>query len=384
MKLETIREKQLDAYLAKDEALDDQKLRLVLKGVAKHLQVYRVPIKYLIYNIRNGRFAAELLAKESQLKRKLDPGTPQDAKIIQKLLLDLSPGETAALKADLRQNGQLDPGVITRDGAVINANRRMAILSALNEETHDPRFEYLRVARLPKNVDEKDIWRIEAGLQFAKEFRLDYSPINELLKLKEGRDSGLSADDISQTLLGRFTPAKVEERLSILKLIESYLIFVGKAGQYNVVEGDVEKFNSLQSNVYAPLSRKGESDSKIAKVLNFAFLLIQKTDLTHWDIRLLNKIATEQSAYEELLRDYDPKKPNALSADKLEESFTTAKEIMEAQQNQNRPERLLRKALSALQGISSDHPKLTDAASKVLLAELKAEIDRLLKPAKAR
>lgn len=386
MKLETIREKQLDAYLAREDARDDQKVRLVLKGEPKHLQVYRVPIRYLIYNIRNGRFAAELLAKESQLKRKLDPGTPQDAKIIQKLLLDLNPSETEALKADLRQNGQLDPGVITRDGAVINGNRRMAILSALHEETHEPRFEYLRVARLPKDVDEKDIWRIEAGLQFAKEFRLDYSPINELLKLKEGRDSGLSSAAISRILLGRFTPAKVEEKLSILKLIESYLVFIGKPGQYHIVqeERDVEKFNSLQANVCAPLKRQGMKDSEIAKLLTFAFLLIHKTDLRHWDIRLLSKIAGEPNAYTELFRNYDPKRPLAEPKDRLEESFATAREIVEAQQNQNRPGRLLRKALSALQGIGSDHPKLTEAASKSLLAALKAEIDRLLKAAKAR
>jgi hypothetical protein len=74
MKLENVREKQLDAYLAKEDAEDDQKLRLVLKGNPKHLQVYRVPIRYLIYDIRNGRFAAELLAKEGELKHKLDPG----------------------------------------------------------------------------------------------------------------------------------------------------------------------------------------------------------------------------------------------------------------------------------------------------------------------
>jgi len=386
MKLETIREKQLDAYLASQDARDDQMLRLVLKGEPKHLQVYRLPIRYLIYNIRNGRFAAELLEKESQLKRKLDPGTLEDAKIIQKLLLDLNPNETEALKTDLRQNGQLDPGVITRDGAVINGNRRMAILSALHEETHDPRFEYLRVARLPKDVDEKDIWRIEAGLQFAKEFRLDYSPINELLKLKEGRDRGLSSADISRTLLGRFTPAKVEEKLSILKLIESYLSFIEKPGQYHIVqeERDVEKFNSLQANVYAPLKRQRVKDSEIAKLLTFAFVLIHKTDLSHWDIRLLSKIAGEQSAYTELLRNHDPKRPLQESKDRLEESFATAKEIVEAQQSHKRPERLLRKALTALRGIGSDHPKLTEAPLKSLLAVLKEEMDRLLKAAKVR
>lgn len=384
MKLETTREKQLDVYVGKEGAKDDQKLRLVLKGQPKHLQVYRVPIKYLIFNIRNGRFAAELLAKEALLKRKLDPAVAADAKIIQTLLLELSLTETEALKADLRVNGQLDPGVITRDGAVINANRRMAILSALYDETHEPKFEYLRVARLPKDVDERDLWRIEAGLQFAKEFRLDYSPVNELLKLKEGRDSGLSSAEISRTLLGRFSEAKVEEKLSILKLIESYLTFIGKPAQYHIVqeERDVEKFNSLQANVIAPLQKRKVKESDIAKLLTFAFLLISRTDLSHWDIRLLSKIAAVPTSNAELLKDFNIQKPLSASKSMLEESFTTAKEILEAHENHNRPERLLRKALSTLQGITSGHPKLFEAPAKSLLDAIKNEISRLQKAEK--
>jgi len=386
MKLETIREKQLDAYLEKEGARDDQKERIVVKGEAKNLQVYRVPIKFLIYNIRNGRFTAEVLARESQLKRKLDPGVPEDGKIIQKLLLELDTNATEALKADLRRHGQLDPGVITKDGAVINANRRMAILSALYEETHDSKFEYLRVARLPKDVDEKDIWRIEAGLQFAKEFRLEYSPINELLKLKEGRDSGLSPAEISQTLLGRFSPAKVEEKLSILQLIESYLVFIDKPGQYQIVnlEHDVEKFNSLQANVSAPLKRKGVKHAEIAKLLTFAFMLINKTDLSHWDIRFLRKIAVEPNAFNELLKGFDAKRPTSITKDKLKDSFTTAKEIVEAKEQQDRPERLIKKALSALSGIRTPDPKLNNPAVKSLLTELSAVVGRLLKAAKIR
>jgi len=386
MELETVREKQLDAYLKNSSAQDDQKLRIPLKGKAEHFQVYRVPVKYLIYNIRNGRFAAELLAKESQLKRKLDPAITGDAKIIQKLLLELNQSETDALKADLRDNGQLDPGVITRDGAVINGNRRMAILTALHDETHEPRFEYLRVARLPKDVDEKDLWRIEAGLQFAKEFRLDYSPINELLKLKEGRDSGFSSAEISRTLLGRFTPSKVDEKLAILRLIESYLHFIHRAGQYHIVqdERDVEKFNSLQANVVAPLKRKGRKEAEIAKLVTFAFLLIKETDLTHWDIRLLSKIAVEEDAHTELLRNYDANKPSRMTKDELEESFTTAKEMFEVRHERNRPERLLKKALSALRGVRSVDSKLAGSAVQTLLSELNVEVERIMKAAKSR
>jgi hypothetical protein len=107
MELGTVREKQIDAYLKKPSALDDQKERIVLKGRPEHLQVYRIPIKYLIYNIRNGRFTSELLKKESDLKRRLDPGVPEDSKIIQILLLELDPDETDALKRDLQKNGQL-------------------------------------------------------------------------------------------------------------------------------------------------------------------------------------------------------------------------------------------------------------------------------------
>ncbi|HTA22770.1 MAG TPA: hypothetical protein VK763_04490 [Terriglobales bacterium] len=380
MKLETAREKQIDAYIATNDVKEDEKMRVVLKGQPKPLEVYRIPIKLLIYNIRNGRFAAELLAKETELKRKLDAANPQDAKVIQNLLLDLNPAETEALREDLKKNGQLDPGVISRDGAVINANRRMSILSALHDEKHDPKFEYLRVARLPKDVDEQDIWRIEAGLQFAKEFRLDYSPVNELLKLREGRESGLTPPQISQALLGRFTASKVEEKLAILKLIESYLEFIAKPRQYHIVqeERDVEKFNSLQANVVAPLKRKGLKEGEIAKLLTFAFSLIQKTDLRHWDIRLLSKIAAEPAAHVELFKNYNFKNPNGASKETLEESFTTAKEILDAQASHNKPERLLKKALSALQGIASNNSKLGDPAMKTLLTSLKKEVERLM------
>jgi hypothetical protein len=384
MNLLTVREKQIDAYLSSVNAKEAGPLRLVIKGQPENLDVFRIPIKHLIFNIRNGRFAAELLAKESELKRKLDSSNPEDAKIIRKLLLELNPSETEALKADLKENGQLDPGVITRDGAVINANRRMAILSSLHEESQDPKFEYLRVARLPKAVDEKDLWRIEAGLQFAKEFRLDYSPVNELLKLREGRTNGLSTKDISRTLLGRFTPAKVEEKLEILKLIEGYLVFIDKPGQYHIVQEErhVEKFNSLQTNVVAPLKRKNIKDAEIAKMVTIAFLLVQKTDRSHWDIRLLGKMALEEKSHKEILKNFDPKNPSSPTTEALEDRFTTAREILEAQEDHNRPERLLKKALSALEGVAANHPKLADGAVKAVVTAIDKEVKRIMKGAK--
>jgi hypothetical protein len=131
MNLDTKRSKRLDAYMVDpSHEVRDEKVRVMLAGEVHTLNVFRLPIDHLFYNIRNGRFASELLAKEEQIKRKLDAAVDTDAKIIKDLLLSQDRNETAALKQDLLLHGQIDPGIITFDGAIINANRRAAILTS--------------------------------------------------------------------------------------------------------------------------------------------------------------------------------------------------------------------------------------------------------------
>jgi len=376
MKLDTNRAKQLDAYLKDQQPLEHTAVRVELSGEMKTFRAYRVPLKYLIFNIRNGRFAAELLEKEEQLKRKLDPTVEQDAKVIKKLLLDQSESETDALTEDLRVHGQLEPGIITFDGAIINANRRMAILKTLFEETREAKFDFLAVARLPQQVDQKDLWRIEAGLQFAKDFRLEYGPVNELLKLKEGLQQGLTAEDISKSLLGRYSAKRVNEKLEILKLIDSYLKEIKKPGEYHLIQRNVEKFNSLQANVVAPLRRKGKEDSKIVDTISVGFALIRKApDVTHWDIRSLHKIALNETAENELA----PILTDKASKETIVEAFTAAQEIVEDSEKKDKPERLVKRALTAIKSISPKSPRLAHAKVKAMLKDLAKQVQLLLR-----
>lgn len=375
MKLKTNRAKQIEAHLATQTPLDNTAIRVELSGEVKTYRVYKVPTKLLIFNIRNGRFAAELLEKEESLKRKLDPTVEDDAKIIQKLLLTQSDSETEALKEDLRAHGQLDPGIITFDGAVINANRRLAIIKKLFEETREPRFEFLNVAVLPENVDEKDLWRIEAGLQFAKDFRLEYGPINELLKLKEGSLRGLTPADISKSLLGRYSAKKVIEKLEILKLIDTYLRSIKKPGEYHIVQRNVEKFNSLQANVVAPLRKKSKSDADVANAITVAFSLIHKTEASHWEIRNLRKIMLNEKAEKELAPILEGKG----TKEAIAEAFAAASEIVEDSENKDKPERLIKRALSAIQSISPSATRLTTPKVKSMLKELVEHAQKLLK-----
>jgi hypothetical protein len=110
------------------------------------------------------------------------------------------------------------------------------------------------VARLPKGVDAKGLWRIEASLQFGRDFRLDYGQVNELLKIRAGKNSGLSDKQISVALSGRYSDKKVNEKLEILKLMDSYLYSIGKPGAYTHIQQERagEMFNSLHDNVISP------------------------------------------------------------------------------------------------------------------------------------
>ena len=61
------------------ELKSDEKALVQLNGADVTLEVWRIPMELLIYNIRNGRFAAELIAKEKELKHILDPVKKEDA-----------------------------------------------------------------------------------------------------------------------------------------------------------------------------------------------------------------------------------------------------------------------------------------------------------------
>jgi len=348
--------------------------------------LFRIPIDYLIYNIRNGRFAAELLEREEQIKRKLKPSKKEDAKIIRELLLEQNSSETKALREDLIKNGQMFSGIITFDGAVINANRRMAVLHILHEKTNEDKYKYLLVGILPKGIEELDLWKIEAGIQFGRDFKIDYAGVNELLKLREGEKQRLSPEEISAALLGKFTPKEVKDKLDILKLIDSYLGFINKKGEYHLVteEGDLEKFTSLQKSVILPLSNKhGKSKKEIAELTAIAFALIYKTDVTHWNIRELKNISNDSKANSELFTPFRGKVPGKssdikLSKDKLTEAFTSAQEIVANVREIDKPERLLKKAKSALEGVNVENKKLKEKALVDLLNDIQKRLKLLL------
>lgn len=375
--MKTKREIEIEAYIAqKPKAKLPVLLHVIYHGASNAEDVYRLPTSLLIFNIANGRFASELIEEERKLRRKLDPLNKDDAKIIRRFLLEQNAAETQALTDDLKRNGQLEPGIITFDGAVINGNRRMAILQTLHEATGEDQYAYLNVARLPRGVDAKDLWKIEAKLQFGRDFRLEYGPINELLKIRAGQESGLTPKQISDALGGRYSEKQVEEKIKILKLIDSYLNSINRSGEYKIIQEErvVEKFNSLHSSVMVPVAKSDRA--AVPKLTEIGFSLIKGGKHSHWKIRELRKIADLEMAKKALFKAYNSK-GQLKSADKIADAFDTASYLVEVKEQQDRPEKLVDNALSALSQIDARHEAVRKADFQKVLSDIQAQVTRL-------
>ena len=89
------------------------------------------------------------------------------------------------LKADLRARGQQQPAVITAEGVLINGNRRTAALRSLfRDEDHQP-SRYVSCLVLPADANMREIVDLETELQIAREFKEDYTWVNEALLIEE-------------------------------------------------------------------------------------------------------------------------------------------------------------------------------------------------------
>lgn len=269
-----------------------------LNGKMTELEVYRLPVELLRYNIRNGRFAAELREREAALGRQLNPEDGEDAKELEKLLLK-NTTQASYLRDDILRIGQLRPGVITQDGAIIDGNRRVAVMKQLYQETSNSRYLYFDTVRLPSVVSPRDLWRIEAGIQLSADLKASYGPVNELLKIKEGIDAKLSFNEVAAILGGSDTADTVKEKLERLSLIESYLKFIGEPDTYSEAERRVEHFINLQ-NVMGTSGFKKLSDAEKAQLLQTAFEFI-KSGVPHLQIRSLRKIVQDKEAVREVI-----------------------------------------------------------------------------------
>lgn len=288
------------------------KTKLSVKGRTSYEPIYRIPTKMLYFNKSNGRIKAEVIEKEAELGREFDIWSEDDQQEFKKLLLSIRRDENDKIKEDLKTNSQTFPGIITCDGIVINGNRRKALFEELYNETSDEKFKYLDVQVLPSDINKSELWLIEAGIQLSAPQQLDYSPINNLLKLREGINSGLTEKEMAARLYG-ISEETILLEIDRLKLIDEYLSdFIGKPGKYYLTKNLAEHFIDLQTILAwanVPRGKKMDwvdgpnpSDINELKLVGFYYIRMK---MPHLRIRELRDHFAIQEAWKEQVRVLD-------------------------------------------------------------------------------
>lgn len=372
------------------DSLISKTLTVNLQGQQIDLKTYHLPIELTFYNINNGRFAAEYVDLKKKIGRELDPQNIDDSKKIQTLLFEIDSKQSRILEKDLQQYGQKDPGIISYDGKIVNGNRRRSVLEELVSLGHSE-FKFIDVARLPPNTTKQDLWKIEAGIQLSKNVQLDYGPINELLKFKEGIEAGLQPLEIANSLYGGFKENDILQKLEQLKLITEYLNFIGETGVFNRAKGVHEHFVDLR-NILNLFQRQGASPDEIVAAKHIGFQLIHD-GVPQRELRKIKDILLSERTKKEFWQAIEYSKPEP-TGKKLEkrikaeqnDEFTTTRTIFnncldstKAISESQQPEKLLKRALTNLESIDSDAQLLKKSEITSLISEIEAVIAELKK-----
>jgi len=240
--------------------------RVPLRGNTLDLEVIEIPIHLLSYNPNLGRIILERFGRKELRSSDLD--------VQQAAIQDCirSEREFAKFKKRIQVEGQLDEGICTRDGTLINGNRRLTALRELHNEQPDGTFKHMRVAVLPTQMDTLDLYVLEVRLQMTPETRRRYGPITTLAQIRKGiKTLKLSVGEVANAM--NKTEAEINQETTILGFVDEYLAFIGTPKQYKQLESGKGKYQHFKE--FYELYKKHGSRKYWDAFKQHVFVLIQ-------------------------------------------------------------------------------------------------------------
>ena len=265
------------------EAEPVSKYSIKWKGQNTTLDVYRISIKHLRYNLFNTRIKPHLI--EYIAKNSLDENhfneVDRDSLSTQKMVnnfLRKNPDRKDAMQFFKNPNNLpeiQEPLVSTIDGRVLNGNQRLCCFRELFS-TNQKEYEHLQtafVAFLPDNGTAEDERNLEATFQETKLAAVPFDWIQSGLWAIEERKKGVSTTKIGRTL--GIKEAQVNINIQIIKFAEEFLEYFGKARFWHSLRKMQLKqaFMTLAAQ-YNKL--KSKSDREKLKALSFKIMLDPK------------------------------------------------------------------------------------------------------------
>ena len=191
------------------------------------MEAYDIPVEYLIFNQYNGRIGTFVKTHEKQ-HGPIDATTPEGEKLVLQFLWKSKENRNKTTLEDIKEKGQQEIGIVTKDGVIIDGNRRCMLLKEIAQEP-----TYFRAVILDDRLEDnpKEIRKLETTYQMGVDQPVDYNPIEKYLACKDlHNNDGFTYKQIAN-MMGE-KPADIKRYLEILKLMEYYLDAHGYTGMY--------------------------------------------------------------------------------------------------------------------------------------------------------
>lgn len=243
-------------------------VRIPYKGKEREFSVYRIPLEYLVYNPYNGRIGTKVKTFEVK-SHKLNPENPEDVKIIEEYLWESKPDRNKKTLESLIKYKQQEYGIVSRNGFIIDGNRRASLLNKIFEEREKYKknndvshCEYFNAIILDEDADKKEILRLETTYQMGMDEKLDYNATEKYLKCKELLAVGYSISDIADMM--DESESTIKKNLEILKLMDLYLEHNDYTDMYSMLEKREGPFVDLNGYVKAYENKSGNAKTNWA------------------------------------------------------------------------------------------------------------------------
>ncbi|WP_299115578.1 hypothetical protein [uncultured Winogradskyella sp.] len=387
------------------------------KDKLEPMDVYQIPLDYLVYNKYNGRILSRTKSYENQ-NLKIDVESDVGKKLIEDLLWNSKAQKNKETLASLNKIGQEKVGIITQDGIIIDGNRRAMLLNKIDH------IDYFKAVILPVEYEGNplEIEKFETKYQLGEERKLDYNPIEIYLKVQSlymqlSGKSFYSPETVDKKAIKRIyewignyknikSSNDIEYTLAVMNSMDEYLDWFEYNGIYTTLDEREEQFRGLTTwliNLYGENSRKAfdyykDDDVDDLKTLCYDLIRIkyknekfryvaqgQKQnhffgnkeiwDSFHNEHRSITnafiepKIDVNVKNLEAHLNSIDSKFKDEIG-EKLDENVDNHYTKLRNKQSQDQPEKLINKALDSFNSINKNNKNFNSKSVQKLVEEL--------------
>lgn len=216
--------------------------------------VYLIPLEYLVYNKYNGRILSRTQSLETQ-NYEIDVESLEGKQKIEDLLWHSNDTRNKTTLESLNDYGQQKVGIITKDGIIIDGNRRAMLLN------RGQKYDYFKAVVLDVTLEENplEIEKLETTYQMGEDEKVGYNATEKYIKskllYKKLTQKSYSSNPNKHTTDNKtvekiagwmgIDSSEVLKYLNTMEVMDEYLNFLDYDGIYTQLDKREDQFLNL-------------------------------------------------------------------------------------------------------------------------------------------